>query len=122
MALELKALMRSRAQLATLAERQRLARDLHDTVKQQAFALNLQLATLRRQLAEHPAAERVAQAEWLSQQIQQELAQILDELRASDVALPFAERLRMRALEWAQVSGIALDVELADVAALVADA
>jgi len=106
--------MRSRAQLATLAERQRLARDLHDTVKQQAFALNLQLATLRRQLPPGPAADRAAQAELLSGQIQQELAQILDELRASDSALPFVERLRMRALGWAQVSGIILDAQLAD--------
>lgn len=121
MALELKALMRSRAQLATVAERQRLARDLHDTVKQQAFALNLQLAALRRQLVADPAAaERVAQAERLSQQMQQELAQILDELRASDTALPFAERLRTRALEWAQVSGIALDIDLGDVPAIAA--
>jgi signal transduction histidine kinase len=114
MALELKALMRSRAQLATLGERQRLARDLHDTVKQQAFALNLQLATLRRQLPAGPVADRAAQAELLSGQIQQELAQILDELRASDSALPFVERLRMRALGWAQISGIALDAQLAD--------
>ncbi len=114
MALELKALMQSRAQLATLGERQRLARDLHDTVKQKAFALNLQLATLRRQLAPGPAADRAAQAEMLSGQIQLELAQILDELRASDSALPFVERLRMRALGWVQVSGIALDAQLAD--------
>jgi signal transduction histidine kinase len=121
MALELKALMRSRAQLATVAERQRLARDLHDTVKQQAFALNLQLAALRRQLVADPAvAERVAQAERLSQQMQKELAQILDELRASDTALPFGERLRARALEWAQVSGIALDLDLGDVPGIAA--
>jgi signal transduction histidine kinase len=111
MALELKELMHSRAQLAMLAERQRLARDLHDTVKQQAFALNLQIATLRRQLPAGATAERAAQAERLSSQIQQELAQILDELRASDSALPFAERLRQRALGWSQVSGIALATE-----------
>jgi signal transduction histidine kinase len=112
MALELKGLMRSRAQLATMAERQRLARDLHDTVKQKAFALNLQLATARRQLGEHPAGERVIQAERLSQQIQHELVQILDELRSSDAELPFIERLRMRALDWAQSSGMTLDLEL----------
>jgi signal transduction histidine kinase len=29
--------------------------------------------------------------------------------------LPFSERLRARALEWAQVSGIALDLDLGDV-------
>ena len=115
MALELKGLMRSRAQLATMAERQRLARDLHDTVKQKAFALNLQLATARRQLGEHAASERVIQAERLSQQIQHELVQILDELRSSDGELPFIERLRMRALDWAQSSGLALDLEIQNV-------
>ena len=107
MALDLKGLMRSRAQLATLAERQRLARDLHDTVKQKAFALNLQLATARRLLADTPGVERLDQAQRLTQQIQQELAQILDELRASDTDLPFIERLRARAIEWSHTSGIA---------------
>jgi signal transduction histidine kinase len=107
MALDLKGLMRSRAQLATLAERQRLARDLHDTVKQKAFALNLQLATARRILADTPGVERLDQAQRLTQQIQQELAQILDELRASDTDLPFIERLRARAIEWSHTSGIA---------------
>lgn len=115
MALELQALIRSKAQLATLSERQRLARDLHDTVKQKAFALNLQLATARRQLGDHPSLERVVQAERLSQMIQQELAQILDELRASDAALPFTERLRQRVLEWAQTSGMEAKLAIGDV-------
>ena len=114
MALDLRGLMRSRAQLATLAERQRLARDLHDTVKQKAFALNLQLATARRLLGDTPAAERLDQAQRLTQQIQQELAQILDEMRASDAALPFTERLRARAMDWSHTSGLTPDFELAD--------
>ncbi|HJT96687.1 MAG TPA: sensor histidine kinase, partial [Rhodanobacteraceae bacterium] len=107
MALDLRGLMRSRAQLATLAERQRLARDLHDTVKQKAFALNLQLATARRLIGETPGGDRLDQAQRLTQQIQQELAQILDELRASDAELPFTERLRARAIDWSHASGIA---------------
>lgn len=115
MALDLKGLLRTRAQLATLAERQRLARDLHDTVKQKAFALNLQLATARRVVADAPVAARLEQAQRLTQQIQQELAQILDELRASDAELPFAERLRTRVVEWAHVSGIAAHTALDDV-------
>ena len=120
MALDLKGLLRSRAQLATLAERQRLARDLHDTVKQKAFALNLQLATARRVLADAPGAERLEQAQRLTQQIQQELAQILDEMRGSDAELPFAERVRTRANEWAHTSGMALGFDLDDVPPLAA--
>jgi signal transduction histidine kinase len=120
MAVDLRGLMRSRAQLATLAERQRLARDLHDTVKQKAFALNLQLATARRVLADAPGADRLEQAQRLTQQIQQELAQILDEMRASDAELPLAERLRTRANEWSHTSGMGLDFELDDVPPLAA--
>lgn len=115
MALDLKGLLRTRAQLATLAERQRLARDLHDTVKQKAFALNLQLATARRLLGDTPGAERLEQAQRVTQQIQQELSQILDELRASDADLPFSERLRSRVVEWSHLSGIATDATLEDV-------
>ena len=118
MALDLKALIQSRSQLATLGERQRLARDLHDTVKQKAFAMNLQLATLRRQLGDHTASDRVVQAERLSRQIQQDLAQILEELRSSDADLPFAQRLRERAQDWEKLSHIALDLDLASSATL----
>jgi signal transduction histidine kinase len=114
MALDLRGLMRSRAQLATLAERQRLARDLHDTVKQKAFALNLQLATARRVIGNAPGSERLEQAQRLTQQIQQELAQILDELRASDAELPFTERLRARAIEWSHTSGVLPSFALAE--------
>ncbi|HET9032994.1 MAG TPA: sensor histidine kinase [Dokdonella sp.] len=120
MALDLKGLLRSRAQLAMLAERQRLARDLHDTVKQKAFALNLQLATARRMLGDTAGSERLELAQRLTQQIQQELAQILDEMRASDAELPFAERLRMRANDWAHSSGASLGFDINDVPSLAA--
>ncbi|MEO7065092.1 MAG: sensor histidine kinase [Dokdonella sp.] len=115
MAVDLRGLMRSRAQLATLAERQRLARDLHDTVKQKAFALNLQLATARRMLADAPGAERLEPAQRLSQQIQQELAKILDEMRMSDAQLPLSERVRTRAIEWSHTSNMAIGFDLDDV-------
>lgn len=111
MALELKDLLHSRAQLATLAERARLARDLHDTVKQKAFALNLQLGTVLRTLGEHPASARIAQAQALCTQMQHELAQILEELRSDEAVAPFAQRLRERALAWAQSSGITLELD-----------
>ncbi|HMM67532.1 MAG TPA: histidine kinase [Dokdonella sp.] len=120
MALDLKGLLRSRAQLATLAERQRLARDLHDTVKQKAFALNLQLATVRRMLGEDAGGQRLELAQRLTQQIQQELGQILDKMRASDAELPFAERVRMRANDWAHTSGASLGFAIEDVPSLAA--
>ena len=39
--------LQTRQQLATLEERNRLARDLHDSVKQQVFAVSMQLAATR---------------------------------------------------------------------------
>jgi signal transduction histidine kinase len=120
MAVDLRGLLRSRAQLATLAERQRLARDLHDTVKQKAFALNLQLATARRVLGNAPGTERLEPAQRLIQQIQQELGQLLDELRVADADLPLAERVRTRANEWAHTSGMTLGFSLDDVPSLAA--
>lgn len=121
MAIDLKSLLRSRAQLAALAERQRLARDLHDTVKQKAFALNLQLATARRTLGDVAGSERLELAQRLTQQIQQELGQILDEMRASDAELPFAERLRMRASDWAHTSGASLGFDIEDIPSMASD-
>lgn len=115
MALELRTLMRSRAQLATLAERQRLARDLHDTVKQKAFALNMQLATARRVIGDSPGSERLEQAQRLTQQIQRELGELLDEMRASDADLPLVERVRSRANDWSHTSGMAVALRLHDV-------
>ena len=120
MALDLKSLLRSRAQLAMLAERQRLARDLHDTVKQKAFALNLQLATARRMIGDVAGGERLELAQRLTQQIQQELGQILDEMRASDAELPFAERVRMRTNDWAHSSGASLGFDIDDISSLAA--
>lgn len=120
MALELRTLMRSRAQLATLAERQRLARDLHDTVKQKAFALNMQLATARRVIGEVPGSDRLEQAQRLTQQIQRELGELLDEMRASDADLPLVERVRSRANDWSHTSGMSVALRLDDVPPLAA--
>jgi signal transduction histidine kinase len=118
MALDLKSLLRSRAQLATLAERQRLARDLHDTVKQKAFALNLQLATVRRMLGAEGGGERLEGAQRLTRQIQEELGQILDELRPKDSELPFAERIRMRANDWSHTSSATVGFAIEEIRTL----
>ncbi|MEO8669835.1 MAG: sensor histidine kinase, partial [Tahibacter sp.] len=115
MALELKSLMRSRAQLASMEERQRLARDLHDTVKQKAFALNLQVSAARRLLGEqaHPGAlQRLEDAGKLIGEIQQELAQVLDELRAPPPQGFLAPRLRDLAQRWSRIYGLALHLDL----------
>lgn len=87
MAAQLKALLRTRQQLAMIEERNRLARDLHDTVKQEAFALSAQLSAARvllhRDLGE--AESRLSEAESLADQIRRELSGLIQELRPLDL-------------------------------------
>jgi len=87
MAVQLKTLMRTRQQLAMLEERNRLARDLHDTVKQEAFALSAQLSAARALLhRDGDAAEsRLVEAETLADQIRRELSGLIQELRPLDL-------------------------------------
>lgn len=83
MAEELQHLIETRQQLATLEERNRLARDLHDSIKQQVFAISMQLASTRLLLKRdvNAAEERLNKAEKLVQQAQQELTSLIRELR-----------------------------------------
>jgi signal transduction histidine kinase len=110
MAGELAEHLATRAELASLEERQRLARDLHDTVKQKAFALKLQLdaahSMLDRDLAR--AGASVAESQRLVEEIQGELGTILNQLRSDSVDSALADRAHRIAADWARRSGLAL--------------
>ena len=112
-------LVEHRGERAGRHERERIARDLHDTIKQQAFALSMQLGALRAAL---PEAQRdlaaLGEARALAEQIQHELAELLGELRP----LPQAQwpaHLVTRIEDWSRRSGIAAHVDL-DAAAMIA--
>ncbi len=83
MAKQLRTLLETRQELAIVEERQRLARDLHDAVKQQVFATAMQLGAARAVVETDPAVadELLAEAERLVNQAQQELTYLLRELR-----------------------------------------
>lgn len=76
MAEELQHLLYARQQIATLEEHHRLVRDLHDNVKQQIFAISMQLGAAKHLLKHDPEAaeEHLLKAEILVQQAQRELA------------------------------------------------
>ena len=112
MAEQLENLLHSRQALAALEERNRLARDLHDAVKQQVFAAGMQLAAARRLLPQQPKEAQVAvtQADALIHQAQQELTALIRELRPAalqDKGLVAA--LREHLETWARQTGIAAD-------------
>jgi signal transduction histidine kinase len=79
---ELKATQQKLQELAVVEERNRLARDLHDSVKQQVFAISMQLSAARATLSETDKAySSVVEAERLAQQAGAELTTLINALR-----------------------------------------
>jgi signal transduction histidine kinase len=83
MAGEMKRLLQARGDLAALEERNHLARDLHDSVKQQITAASFQLAAAGALFERDPQAARssLAEAEKLTLAASKELNAIIFELR-----------------------------------------
>jgi signal transduction histidine kinase len=114
MAEHLQELLQTRQKLATLEERNRLARDLHDSVKQEVFAVSMQISTAKALLAHDvtAACERLNEAERLVRQSQQELTSLIRELRP--VALEgkgLLGALRDLVNDWQHQTGIPVTFE-----------
>ena len=87
MAAELDTLIHSRSQLATVEERNRIARDLHDSAKQQIFATTMQLSAAKSLMDVNPeqAKLHIAEAEQLAKTVQKELSGLIEELRPAQL-------------------------------------
>jgi signal transduction histidine kinase len=111
---ELQSTQQKLQDLAVLEERNRLARDLHDSVKQQVFAISMQLSAARTALTESDQAySSVAQAEKLAQQAATELTTLIHELRPPGLerkSLPMA--IRDHAMEWSRQNNIEVHLSL----------
>ena len=83
MAEQLETLVDRRQELSALEERNRLARDLHDSVKQHAFAASAQLGAARAHYDNNPekAFDHLLEAETLVGKVRQELSDLIQELR-----------------------------------------
>ncbi len=100
---ELRAAQQQLQDLAVTEERNRLARDLHDSAKQQAFALSAQLDAVHSLIHRDPStAERhLVQAEQLADTLRQELATFILELRPSAFGnAGLATALRQYVADW----------------------
>lgn len=100
--------------LAAVEERNRMARELHDSVKQQVFAILMQLGAARASLAESdPAHAAVMAAESLAKQAGAELNHLIHQLRPPGLEGKTLEAaLRDYITGWSQQSGIAADVQV----------
>ncbi|HSO27678.1 MAG TPA: two-component regulator propeller domain-containing protein, partial [Anaerolineales bacterium] len=102
-------------QSAVEAERSRLARDLHDSAKQQAFAALAQLGAANALMARAPAQaqEHVQEAESLVHEVLQELATLIQEMHPvglQDRGLPAA--LKDYTYEWSDHNNIPITVAI----------
>ena len=113
MAQRLEHLLTKRQEMSILEERNRLARDLHDSAKQQAFAASAQLGAARALFRQDPAAAaaHLTEAEALVDGVRQELTHLIEELRP--VALQgngLTSALRSYLADWSHQNKIRAEV------------
>ncbi|HEV2460613.1 MAG TPA: ATP-binding protein [Ktedonobacterales bacterium] len=115
MAEQLHLLVATREELAAIEERNRLARDLHDSIKQNVFATALLVGAARSHLPPGtlPAQTYLAEAEVLAEQTRQVLTALIRELRPARLAdKGLAVVLRDYAEDWSRRMGIAATVHV----------
>lgn len=115
MASQLQTLLESRQELAVVEERNRLARELHDTVKQHVFAGALLVRAARKLAASEPekAQAYLAEAETLAGETQQELVALIAALRPAAIAdKGLAAVLGDEVGDWSRRTGIAADLRV----------
>jgi signal transduction histidine kinase len=118
MAAQLQQHIRVTQRLAALEERNRLAGDLHDTVKQETFALALRIGAATTYLDSAPALAKahLLEAEGLTLKVQQDLTAILQELHPpSGENVSLKTSIEKCVVEWANRTQVALDLHIDDI-------
>ena len=115
MAQQLESLLNKRQEMSVMEERNRLARDLHDSAKQQAFAASAQLGAAQALWGKDPeqAQGHLDEAATLVDEVRQELTHLIQELRP--VALQgtgLASALREYGRDWAHQNCMQLEVRV----------
>jgi signal transduction histidine kinase len=124
MAQQLQRLVADRQDLAVVEERHRLARDLHDSVKQQTFVITMLVGAARNLVAGNTEVEQMlSEAERLAGQTQQELTTLIRALRPAALA---DHRLLMALPEfcadWSGLTHIGVQLDLPSELPLTPDA
>ena len=113
---ELQVTQQKLQELAVVEERNRLARDLHDSVKQQVFAISMQLGAARALLGEDSSAYGpVTEAERLAKQAGAELTTLIRELRPPELERKtLSAALRDYVSEWSRQNNIDAELHVED--------
>ena len=115
MAADLENLLQARGELATLEARNRFARDLHDSVKQQVFATSLQIAAARALIEKdtNSAESHLSQADELVRQAQKELNVLIQEMRPAALeGKGLATALKEYVARWSEGAEIPADFRI----------
>lgn len=115
MALQLKNLLKRREEIAVLEERNRLARDLHDSAKQQALAASFQIGTALTLYDQDPktAKGHLEEAERLVDGVREELSDLITELRPQDLEKKsLGEILSEYAIDWSHQNEFELELDI----------
>jgi two-component system, NarL family, sensor histidine kinase LiaS len=118
MAQELQTHVQTKEQLAMLEERQRIARDLHDSVKQQVFATTLQIGAARLNLDKDKTVvqKHLTEAEKMATEARAELTRLINALKPAELEhKTFVTALRELAESWTAQHGMKLESHLNDV-------
>jgi len=112
MAQDLEMYLSLKQNLAVSDERNRVARELHDTVKQKLFALGLQLATAKAKPAVMEAAgEHILEAETITREAQHDLMEIITQLRpVGTTYTSLYERISMIADDFRRRFGVRIEL------------
>jgi len=109
MAEQLQQFLRRSQEIAVAEERNRLARDLHDSAKQEALAASFHLGTALTLFERDPQRARVhlVEADFLVDSVRGELTDLIHELRPPSInGDNFDETINEYLIEWAHQAGI----------------
>jgi len=122
MASQFQILLKTEQELAVLKERNRLALELHDSVKQQVFAVGLKIATLEEKPVEPDYAITLKQIQALVQNIKEELSRLIYKLKPSALErASFLTALKRYLADWSNNHAIPIQLDILGSASLPAD-
>jgi histidine kinase/histidine kinase/DNA gyrase B/HSP90-like ATPase len=110
-------LQQQASEAAATAERNRLARDLHDSIKQQIFSIRMSALVAQAQIEQNvaKAQEALADIQQSATEAQVEMQALLQQLRSTALEhTSFAEAVRTQAQALEYRSGAHVQLELAD--------
>ena len=113
MAEQLQDLLKTNQELAVSEERNRLARDLHDSAKQEALAASFHLGTALTLFDQDPvsAKNHIREADNLVDSVRRELTDLIHELRPPSIdGDNYDDTIQEYLMEWAHQTGIQTEI------------